>query len=352
MYKTASSEVDCEYRSCAQENRAERINMNNLERKFGKYAIRDLSLKLIILYAVGYLIYYVQSSLLYLLTLDPYSIVHGQIWRIVSWLLVPPSSSNIFFTVIMLYFYYVIGTSLERVWGTWRYNVFILTGVLLTVAAAFAWLGVSYLTGAATAQVDAATYFRYYSMAFSTYYINMSIFLAYAMTFPEAQVLLFFIIPIKVKYLGILDAVYLLYELIFYAGPSRFIIAATLLNVVLLWWRTNGASMIRRNQFKNSYNAGMRGAGTGFTSSFGRNNAHKNKTGADGSTYDTGHASSGRRTIHKCAICGRTEEDAPNLDFRYCSKCEGGYEYCSDHLFTHVHVQGKEKPHMVPPSQT
>ena len=42
---------------------------------------------------------------------------------------------------------------------------------------------------------------------------------------------------------------------------------------------------------------------------------------------------------HKCAICGRTEIDSPQLEFRYCSKCEGSYEYCSDHLFTHEHVK-------------
>ncbi len=324
--------------------------MSNLERRFGKYAIRNLSLKLIILYAIGYVIAFTQSSLLYLLSLDPYAILHGQVWRIVSWLLIPPASSNLFFVAIMMFFYYSIGTSLENVWGTWRYNVFIFTGILLTVVSAFLWLGTTYLFGAGAdgvlATYGAATYFRGFSMAFSTYYINMGIFLAYAMTFPEAQVLLFFIIPIKVKYLGILDAAYLCYSLFVVSGPSRFVIAATLVNVLILWWRTYGSSQRRRNQFKRNFNAASRKRR--FESSFGSGAANK------AHRVEEFGSNSGRRaggTLHKCAICGRTEADDPNLEFRYCSKCEGGYEYCSDHLFTHVHVHEGETPHMMPTSQ-
>ena len=177
--------------------------MSDFERKFGKYAVRDLSLKLIILYLIGYAIYYIRPEILYYMTLNPYAVVHGQVWRLVSWLLIPPSASNLFFIAIMMFFYYSIGTSLERVWGTWRYNVFIFTGILLTIVSAFLWMGFSYLTGSggALGQIGAANYFGYYSAAFSTYYINMGIFFAYALTFPEAVVLLFFIIPVKVKWL-------------------------------------------------------------------------------------------------------------------------------------------------------
>ena len=147
------------------------MNMNDFERKFKKYAVRDLSLKLIILYLIGYVIYYVNPQILYYMTLNPYAIVHGQIWRLVSWILIPPSASNIFFIAIMMFFYYSIGTSLERIWGTWQYNVFIFTGILLTILSAFLWMGFSYLTGASgvMAQVGASSYFDYYSMAFSTY---------------------------------------------------------------------------------------------------------------------------------------------------------------------------------------
>ena len=175
--------------------------MSDFERKFSKYAVRDLSLKLIILYLAGYVIYYLKPEILYHMTLNPYAIVHGQVWRLVSWLMIPPSTSNLFFIAVMMFFYYSIGTSLERVWGAWRYNVFIFTGILLTIVSAFLWMGFTYLTGGGgtLAQVGAGSYFGYYSLAFSTYYINMGIFFAYALTFPEAMVLLFFIIPIKMR---------------------------------------------------------------------------------------------------------------------------------------------------------
>lgn len=317
--------------------------MSDLERKYGKYAVRDLSLKLIILYLAGYAIYYINPQILYYMTLDPYAIVHGQIWRIVSWLLIPPNVSNLFFVAVMMFFYYSIGTSLERVWGTWRYNVFIFTGILLTVAASFVWMGFSYLTGAsgAISGIGAAQYFGYYSMAFSTYYINMGIFFAYALTFPDAVVLMFFIIPMKVKWLGLLDVAYLLYEFVMATSATRFAIAATFLNIGILYLRFKGPVRMRRpgsgNFRKGGYSApfGGRERPAGGKAPFGNRNAN----------------TSGNRIVHRCAICGRTQDDAPDLEFRYCSKCEGGLEYCQDHLFTHVHVKAGERPHIKAPNR-
>ena len=108
--------------------------MSDFEKKFGRYAVPNLSLILVALYAVGYVIEMFFPSLAYYMTLNPWAVVHGQIWRIFTWLLIPPPSSNMLFTVIMLFFYYSIGTSLERVWGDYKYNVFIFRGILLTLA--------------------------------------------------------------------------------------------------------------------------------------------------------------------------------------------------------------------------
>jgi len=314
--------------------------MSDMERRFGRYAVRDLSLKLVILYVIGYVLQFTLPQVFTFLTLDPNAVLHGQVWRLVSWLLIPPGSDNLFFVLIMLFFYYSIGTSLERVWGKWKYNVFIFTGILLTIVSAFAWYALIMLTGSAASSaasygIDTAAYIRAFSGAFSTYYINMSIFLAYALTFPEAQVLLMFIIPIKVKYLGILDAAFLLYEMVVYGGPSRFVIAASLLNVALLWLRSGGWSRVspsqihRRNSFRRAVNRGSAGVGSG---------------GAWRGSSSRGDG--GAVPLHKCAICGRTSLQFPDLDFRYCSRCEGGVEYCSDHLFTHVHIRAGERPHL------
>ena len=313
-------------------------NMSDMERKYGKYAVRDLSLKLIILYLLGYAIYYFNANILYYMSLNPYAIVHGQIWRIVSWLLIPPQTSNLFFVAIMLFFYYSIGTSLERVWGVWRYNVFIFTGILLTVAASFVWMGAAYLLeGSLIAQVGPAGYFGSYSLAFSTYYINMGIFFAYALTFPDAVVLMFFIIPMKVKWLGLLDVAYLVYEFFISPMAGKFAILATFLNIAILYVRFKGPinSGIGKNKL-----AGL----------FGGNGGGSAGTGAGRRRGDilTGRSASRGSVVHKCAICGRTQAEYPDLEFRYCSKCEGGLEYCQDHLFTHVHVKAGERPHIQP----
>ena len=119
-----------------------------MKKRFGKYAVSNLSLKLVVLYIVGYVLYFVQPAIFSLLTLDASAILHGQIWRLVSWLLVPPDAgSNYFFVAIMLYFYYNIGTSLERVWGDYKYNVYIFLGIILTVASAFLWTGFLRISG-------------------------------------------------------------------------------------------------------------------------------------------------------------------------------------------------------------
>ena len=96
-------------------------DMSPFERKFGRYAIRNLSFVLVICYAVGYVLQLLDrsNSLLLYLTLDPYAILHGQVWRLVTWILIPPPSGNILLTLIMLYFYCSIGTTLERTWGTY-----------------------------------------------------------------------------------------------------------------------------------------------------------------------------------------------------------------------------------------
>ena len=112
--------------------------LNKLERKIGKYAISNLSLYIILAYVIGYILTLTGS--VEFISLNPYKILHGQIWRIITWIIVPPSALNIF-TIIMLFFYYSLGTSLERTWGTFRYNVYIFSGILFTVIGAFLLFG-------------------------------------------------------------------------------------------------------------------------------------------------------------------------------------------------------------------
>lgn len=111
--------------------------LNKMERRFGRYALTNLSLYIVLTYAAGYLLYMITPQVLTYMTLEPAMILRGQVWRIVSWLLIPPSTQNIFFILITLMFYYSIGTSLERTWGAFRYNVYIFSGILMTIIGAF-----------------------------------------------------------------------------------------------------------------------------------------------------------------------------------------------------------------------
>lgn len=282
--------------------------MSKWEKKFGKYAIRNLPLILILCYVVGYVIELVNSRFLLYLTLDPYAILHGQIWRIFTWIIVPPTQIS-FFTIITLYFYYSLGTSLERTWGTWRFNVYLLSGMFFTVIGSFVFLGVLYLLGGGLEPAAAAVLSSMSSQLFSTYYINMSIFLAFAATFPNVQVLLMFVIPVKVKWMGIIYGVLIAWQ--FLAGNMvvRIAIGSSLLNFVIFFFTTRGHIHMSPRQVKRRVE------------------------------FKQEIRKSPKITKHKCAICGRTDEDDPLLEFRFCSKCSGNYEYCQDHLFTHSHVR-------------
>lgn len=285
--------------------------MSNFERKFGKYAIRNLSLVLIVCYGVGYLLSIFSAGIFDFLTLNPYLILRGQIWRLITWILIPPQAGGLLSTIIMMMFYYSVGTTLERTWGTYRYNVYIFLGLLFTVLGSFVSMGVGYLFHEDAIMImGALDFFGNGARFFSTYYVNMSIFLAFAATFPEAQVLLMFIIPIKVKWLGI--AYGFLLGLSFIRGGffERIAMVASLVNFIIFFVSSRRRIIISPKQMKRR---------TEFKSQVNRRT---------------------EITKHKCAICGRTDESNPELEFRFCSKCDGNYEYCREHLFTHRHVTG------------
>ena len=282
--------------------------IDKLERKFGRFGIPNLTIYMIVFYVIGYALMIVNPGILNWLSLEPAYILRGQVWRLVTWVLYPPSTSGVlWFAIAVLFFYYPIGTSLERTIGTFKYTLYILSGVIFTILGAFILyflLGGNVLVG----------------NVFSTYYISLSTFLAYAMCYPDMQVLLMFIIPVKMKWMAIFYVVIVVYEMIQYimAGAWYLVIpiVASLLNFIIFYFGTkdfsryNPKEVHRRNEFRRA----MEPQG-------------RMKSG------------SGSVTKHKCAICGRTELDDPNLEFRFCSRCNGNYEYCQDHLFTHTHVK-------------
>ncbi len=277
--------------------------MNKLERKFSKYAVSNLTMYLIFGYAVGYMLGRVSPQMLSYLTFNPYEIMHGQVWRLVTWVLIPPSMDNIIFYLIMMLFYYQLGQSLERTWGIFRFNVYIFGGILFTTIGAFLLYGIFYAVYGVPVMGMGAF--------FSTNYINMTIFLAFAVCYPDMQVLLYFIVPIKMKWLAAVYAVLILFQMLETGWAGRVAILMSVLNFLVFYLSTRNYRRIspkeihRRQAFKSQMRQPSPRSGI---------------------------------TKHKCAICGRTEKDDPALEFRFCSKCEGNYEYCQDHLFTHQHI--------------
>ena len=278
--------------------------LDKLERKFGRCAIPNLTVYLLVAYVIGFGIVNLMRDMVGYLTLEPALILRGQVWRLISWVLIPPTD-NLISLVFLVLLYYSLGTALERTWGSFRYNVYIFSGLLFTVIAEF----------------GLYAYFRFrYGVEMplsmiglvSTNYITMSIFLAFAAIYPDMEVLLYFILPIKMKWMALVYVVMAGYS--FFRGGlmTKVAIGASLLNFIIFFLSSRNMKRFGpREQARKAR--------------FKRQSAPHMK-------YSNG-------AKHRCAVCGRTELDDPCLEFRFCSKCNGNYEYCQDHLFTHEHVK-------------
>jgi len=223
------------------------------------------------------------------------AILHGQVWRLVTFIFLP-SDNNPFFMLLSCYFYYWIGAMLEREWGTAKFSLFYLSGVVLSILSGM-------LLG--TARI---------------YYINLSIFLIIATLYGEMQVLLFFVIPIKMKWMAIIDAALILIDVVQYAMVGNWVAAlmplASFINYFVFTWSfwAGKLGMARRRVDPQVIN-------------FKR---------AQHQAQKQAKATGGYR--HKCAVCGITDADDPSMEFRYCSKCDGYYCYCMKHINNHVHI--------------
>ncbi len=303
--------------------------INKLERKFGKYAIKNLMKYVVMLYCMGFIVYFISASKgvdiysLYL-SFNIDKILEGQVWRVVTFL-IQPLDTNLFFMLIAVYLYYMIGTSLERAWGSFRFNLFYFGGVLFNIIAAVLIYIIFLIIS------DGSIHLSY---PIGLQYINLSMFLAFATLYSEVQLLLFFVIPIKIKYLSYFYIIIEVYGIIYnflYVGTligicTTILFVVSILNYLIFFLgvmkrsgRTPAAAK-RRHDFTKQYNAGV--YNTGNYANAGTGNAGAKKI----------------ITRHKCAVCGRTELDDDDLEFRFCSKCDGNYEYCMDHLYTHTHV--------------
>ena len=241
------------------------------------------------------------------LTFNMNAVLHGELWRLLTFIFVP-SGGSLFFLAVSLYFYYFIGSALEREWGTAKFSLYYLSGVVLTVLSTVV---ASLLSG-------------HNLMVAGTGYINMSMFFAFAMLYPETQVLLFFIVPLKIKWLAWIDAGFFglsILSSLFHGDLVGWVapIIALLNFVVFFWTAISDEYSYRRGRVRHQ---------TSHQTIQFKQAARQQKQK---------EAERGYR--HKCEVCGRTDTDYPDLEFRYCSRCEGYHCFCQDHIFNHEHFK-------------
>lgn len=247
-----------------------------------------------------------QSLFSQIIAFYPSLILQGQVWRLITFVFVPVNNSIIWFFFSTL-FYYFLGNALERQWGTTRFSVFYFLGVILNIFAGFVLyfvLGRPY--GLQTAYM---------------HYVNMSMFFAFATLYPDTRFMIYFIIPVKVKWLAWLDAAFFAYVIGYYLFSGLPILAVLpiigILNYFLFFWDDLMALLHRGS----------------------RRVSHRIDPQSINFKRAQREVKQRRGYLHKCAVCGITDEDDPNMEFRYCSKCNGYYCYCMTHINNHVHVQ-------------
>ena len=272
------------------------------------FGIPRLMLWIVIANAAVYLLTMMDRTglLLYYLYFNPILILQGQLWRLVTFVFTPVNASNPIFLLLSLYFYYFIGSTLEKQWGKGKFTIYYLSGVLFTVIyAMFAGL----LAGASYIGITA-------------YYINLSMFFVFATYYPEHRVLLFFFIPIKIKWLAYLDAAIFLYGIISTAIQGSLLLALLPVVAVLNYFIFCGDILF------------------GYIRDFtgrARMRRSPNVVNFKKAARQARQENENKPYSRKCAVCGRTDADWPELEFRYCSRCQGYHCFCEDHINNHVH---------------
>ena len=229
------------------------------------------------------------------LAFSPQMILKGQVWRLVTFALVPNSTG--FLALIMFYFYYFIGNTLENQWGTPKFNIYFFTGILLTIIYGFV---MYFITGN--------------DISVNAEYIYLSMFFSFATMFPETTVLFMFFIPMKIKWLAYVDAAFFVLEIIRLPFPYNLMPVVAVLNYLIF-------------------------CGDWLFKYFRPSNYRQKKKTVDfkREARRINHQQNSAPYSRKCAVCGRTDRDYPNLEFRYCSKCAGYHCFCQDHINNHVH---------------
>lgn len=265
--------------------------LNKLERKYGRYAIHGLMKYIVIANVIVFIVDMLANGFATnLLFFNPALVMQGQIWRLFTFVLIPPNTSPIWI-FFALYFSYIIGNGLEQAWGSFKFNIYYLIGILATVIMGF--LG-AFITPLGLLSISTG------------YYLNLSMFLAFATIYPNFEVLVFMVLPVKMKYLALLDGILLGIDFLRGGIVIKLLIAAGIINYFIFF----GKEFIQLFHTKKVV----------------KKNKERFKV-IEMKDY----------VRHRCSVCGITERDNPDMEFRYCSKCSGNREYCMNHIKDHEH---------------
>ena len=262
-----------------------------------RFGIPNLMLYIVVVSLAVWLLSIMDSSktLLSYFAFSPELILKGQVWRLITFMFIPQDLSM--WALLFFYFYYWIGSTLEREWGTARFNIFIFSGVILTIIYGMV---IYFITGQ--------------SASIGTYYIYLSMFFSFATLYPDTQVLFMFIIPVKIKWLAYINAAFFVFEMLATNFPFNLMPLIAMLNYLFFF----GSDLI------SSISSGA----TRYRKTTVNFNREKQKIKYEQRQKDYNY---------KCCVCGRTDKDFPNLEFRYCSKCAGYHCFCQDHINNHIH---------------
>ena len=289
--------------------------MKKLRNRFDRFCFRhrDKGIPNLMMYiALGSALVYIINmidktyTLYNILCFDRTAILQGQIWRLFTYPLVF-DMGGLLYTAIGLICYYSLGRAIENSWGTFRFNLFYFTGMLLM-----------------------NIYCMIFGCSASTDYLNLSLFLAYATMYPDAQFLFLFIIPVKARIFALLDLLLMVFGLLIYPFPYNLFSVIALANYFLFF----GKDVV--NVFPMSWRLNARRL---FRKAPAKQQKAKTIPFPNAGSYQATVAKPQAPYTHKCTICGRTDVSDPELEFRYCSRCKGYHCYCQDHISNHSHVE-------------
>ncbi|HVW01889.1 MAG TPA: hypothetical protein VHB77_16170 [Planctomycetaceae bacterium] len=255
--------------------------LDRLERKLGRYALPRLTLVLAIGQLIVWSVAVNQPQFLTRMALIPESVMQGEAYRLLTFLFIPPSLSWVILCALQLF--YVMGSALEATWGDFRYNLYVMIAYLATLAVAWCY------------PANAAT----------NAYIGGSIFLAFAWLYPDFVINICFVLPVRVKWIALFTWIGFAMTMFFGDWEERALACCALANFFLF---------------------------------FGTSLFYKARYGKRQMERQIQAIRDERKPFHRCTVCGITEKEDRHMDFRYCSKCRGTREYCSEHLRNHEHV--------------